>query len=317
MMTIESAELRRIATLYDRLPAAVTVALLGILLTCILLFDAVPLDNLKIWVTYMLTTLAGRSWLWYRFRHAPKLAESLWRWELAFAVGALSSGIGWAALVGPLYPANSPALQTVIVLLLFVTAFTGAILSATSRLAYIAIVVPTLLPAVLRLTASMPTRIVPVVAGAMAIFAVFLLIQRTLYGFAKQNFARGEELELLLAEQETIFESATMGIAVLHGEHIVKCNKRLGELLGRGLRELAAAPVTSHFVSVDEAATFLADSHHEIAAQRPVQGIYRLRRADGSQFWAEFSGRSMGGNLADHSVWLIADVTMRVAQQPK
>lgn len=317
MMSIQSAELRRIATLYDRLPAAVTATLIGVLLAGLFLFNAVPLDNLKIWVTYMLSTLAARTWLWYRFRQTPKLAASLWHWELAFAVGALSSGLGWAALVGPLYPANAPTLQTVMVLFLFITAFTGAVLSATSRLAYIAIVAPTLIPAVLRLTTGMPARVLPLAVGVVALFAVFLIVQRTLHGFAKQNFARGEELELLLAEQEAIFESATMGIAVLRGEHIVKSNKRLGELLGRGLQELAAAPVTSHFVSVDEAATFLADSHHEIAAQRPVQGIYRLRRADGSQFWAEFSGRSMGGNLADHSVWLIADVTMRVANPPQ
>jgi PAS domain S-box-containing protein len=42
--------------------------------------------------------------------------------------------------------------------------------------------------------------------------------------------------------------------------------------------------------------------------------MYRLRRADGSQFWAEFSGRKMAGGTT-HGVWMIADVTLRVARE--
>jgi PAS domain S-box-containing protein len=44
--------------------------------------------------------------------------------------------------------------------------------------------------------------------------------------------------------------------------------------------------------------------------------MYRLRRADGSEFWAEFSGRKMAGGPT-HSVWMIADVTLRVANEQR
>jgi hypothetical protein len=44
--------------------------------------------------------------------------------------------------------------------------------------------------------------------------------------------------------------------------------------------------------------------------------MYRLRHADGGQFWAELSGRKMARGLT-HSVLMIADVTLRVANEQR
>jgi hypothetical protein len=42
----------------------------------------------------------------------------------------------------------------------------------------------------------------------------------------------------------------------------------------------------------------------------------RLKRADGTQFWAELFGRKMPVGMT-HSIWMIADVTLRVANEER
>jgi PAS domain S-box-containing protein len=44
--------------------------------------------------------------------------------------------------------------------------------------------------------------------------------------------------------------------------------------------------------------------------------MYRLRRADGGQFWAEITGRRMSGK-PKRSVWVITDITLLVANQQR
>jgi PAS domain S-box-containing protein len=105
-----------------------------------------------------------------------------------------------------------------------------------------------------------------------------------------------------------------MGIAVIDRKQVVKCNQRLGEMLGRRLQDITSSHLYHHFVSTEEADRFLVDSTTAFDRGQLAQGMYRLRRADGSQFWAELSGRKMAGGIT-HSVWMIADVTLRVASE--
>ena len=103
---------------------------------------------------------------------------------------------------------------------------------------------------------------------------------------------------------------------MIDGSHVVKCNMRLGELLGRRIQDLTASRMDDHFVNLAEATQFLADSNTAFARGRIAHGMYRLKRADGTQFWAELSGRKMPAGTT-HSVWMVADVTMRVANEQR
>ena len=306
------ANVRRIELLFKRLPTSIVATLIGVFLCCIVLFDIVGIEILKGWIAYMLSVAAMRIWIWYMFGKVDRNGEGISRWEWLFAAGAFFSGIGWGALFGPVYPPPThPDAQVFVMMLVLVTAFTGSIFLALSNITFWAFSIPTLLPAlVLGLRVQWPLTI------AACCLAVLILLQRALYHAASDDLQRSADAESLLAEQQAIFESSPMGIAVIDSNCVVKCNARLGELLGRRIAELMSSSFLDHFVSAEEADRFLVDSTSAFEKERLAQGMYRLRHADGSQFWAELSGRKMARGLT-HSVWMIADVTLRVANEQR
>lgn len=310
----DNAEIRRVETLYQRLPSSIVSALIGILVVFFVLFDTIGVGLLKAWSAYMLSTFALRAWLWYMFRNLPHRIDTIRRWEWLFAAGALLTGIGWATLSGPLFPATPGGGQTFVLLLTLAIAFTGSVMIATSNLAFWCFLAPTLFPLIGRYILALPQHpVMPALIG-LACIVVFVIVQLNLHGFACDNLQRATDAESLLAEQQAIFQSSPLGIAVLHGDHIVKSNTRLGELLGHRLQDLTSLTVYEHFVNFDEAQQFLADAKAAFAKGQAMHGMYRLRRADGSEFWAEFSGRPLAGEVPQ-SVWMIADVTLREARR--
>jgi PAS domain S-box-containing protein len=309
----EEAEVRRVELLYERLPSAVVASLVGILLCFVVLFDTIGLDVLKAWAAFMLSMLAVRVWTWYMFGRADRQPTRIRRWEGLFAAGAFFSSLGWGALFGPLYPPTThPDLQVFIFLLTVVVTYNGAVFLAASNVTFWLFIVPIMLPAIIHYTNVLNRQPTWTVAAAMSCVAVLILVQRTLYASSIQNLRRNTEVETLLAEQEAIFDSSPLGIAVIENKHLVKCNARFAELLGRRLQELAGSRIEDHFASIAEAGQFIVDSAAAFDRGLLAQGMYRLRRADGSQIWAEFSGRKMAGGTT-HGIWMIADVTLRVA----
>ena len=311
----EDADVRRIQMLFARLPSSIVAALIGIFLCFVILLDSVRIDLLKAWAVYMLSVFAARIWIWYMFGKADRSGQTIRHWEWAFAVGAMFTGLGWGALFGPLHPpASHPEAHTVLVLLVIVVAFTGAVFLSLSNVTFWLFILPTLVPAMVYYAPILGRQVQWPIIAAVCCAAVLILLQRTLYQSMSENLERSSEAETLLAEQQAIFESSPMGIAVIENRQIVKCNVRLGELLGRRLQDLTASTLQHQFVSTAEAEQFLADSIAAFEKGRVAQGMYRLRRADGTEFWAELSGRRMAGGPS-HSVWMIADVTLRVANE--
>lgn len=309
------AEVRRIELLFSRLPSSAVAGLIGIFLCFVILLDSVRPDLLKAWTVYMLSVYAARIAMWYMFGKAERDSGAMRRWEWTFAIGALFTGMGWAVLFGPLHPPPShPEAQTVIVLLVIIVAFSGAVFLALSNITFWLFVLPTLVPAIAYYSAVLGRQVQWPVTAAVCCVAVLLLLQRTLHRSATDNLARSTEAETLLAEQQAIFDSSPMGIAVLTDKRIVKCNVRLAELLGRRISDLTGASILHYFANAAEAEQFLTDSASAFERGRVADGMYRLHRADGTQFWAELSGRRMAGK-AGYSVWMVSDVTLRVANE--
>ena len=308
------AEIRRVETLYSRLPSATISVLIGILITFAVLFESTSADLLKAWAAFMLSGLGMRVWLWFTFRGAEKTIDSIGRWEWLFVGGVFITSAGWAALSGPLFPAHPYQQILILVMLLMVSAF-GVTLLSTSNIAIWTFLSITLFPIIWRFI-TLQNGYLPVIAGIGCLLAM-AITQRSLYRFAVENLQRSAEAESLVAEQDAIFQSSPMGIAVIQGQELIKCNVRLGELLGHSLADMTTIPFHSHFVNDDEVEQFLADADAAFAKEYAAQGIYRLRRADKSQFWAEIFGRRMPANTGQtgNTVWMIADVTMRVARQ--
>ena len=309
------ANIRRVSMLYARFPSGAVSALIGTLLCFVVLFDSVQLDLIKAWTVYMVSVLAARSWIWYMFGNAELGGQSVRRWEWMFAAGALLTGLGWGALFGPMHPpATHPEARIMIVLLVIVVSFAGAVFLALSNPSFWLFVTAALGPAMVHYLSVLGPRLQWPVTAAVCCIVVLVVLQRTLHRSASTNLERGTEAETLLAEQNAIFESSPLGIAMLDDLRIVKCNVRLAEMLGRRILDLTGTTLQSQFYSPGEASQFLADNTAAFDKGRVAQGMYRLHRADGTQFWAELSGRRMAGD-GKHSVWMIADVTLRVANE--
>ena len=311
----DDAEVRRVEVLFDSLPSSIVVALIGIFLCFLVLFDTAGMETLKVWVAYMLSVLAVRAWVRYMFANADRQIGGVHRWEWLFAFGAFFTSMGWGVLFGPLYPPPThPDAQMFVALMVVITAFTGSVFVALSNITFWLFIIPTLSPAIFHYASTLGVEAQWPITAAACCIAVFIIVQRTLYRSSTDSLQRSTEAELLLAEQQAIFDSSPMGIAVIHDTHVVKCNGRLAELLGSRVQDLTRTRIDHHFVSKEEAVQFLADTITAFEKGRLAQGMYRLRRNDGTQFWAELSGRRMAGGVG-HSVWMIADVTLRVANE--
>jgi PAS domain S-box-containing protein len=311
----DGAEIRRVELLYDSLPSGIIAVLIGVFLCFLVLFGKTDLNLLKGWATYMLSVLGVRAWIWYMFGKAEHQRHIVGRWEWLFALGALLTGIGWGALFGPLYPlVPYPDVQMFIALMVVITGFTGSVFVALSNITFWLFIIPTLSPAIAHYVFSFGGQAQwPIVAAASCI-AVFIIVQRALYRSATGRLQRSTEAETLLSEQQAIFDSSPMGIAVISNKRVLKCNSRLGELLGYRIQDLTGSRIDSHFSGDAEADQFLADSSRAFEKGQVAQGMYRLRRANGTQLWAEFSGRRMPGGETS-GVWMISDVTLRVANE--
>ena len=313
----DDAEVRRVELLYERLPSGMVAVLTGVLLCFVVLFETISLNVLKAWTAYMLSIVAVRMWTWYMFGRTERHVTLMRRWEGLFAIGAFFTGLGWGALFGPLYPPHSqPDLQVFIFLLILAVGFNGAVYLAASHVTFWLFTLPVMLPAILHFSDLLNREPRWTVAASTAALGMLVLVQRTLYGWSTRNLQRSSVAESLLAEQEAIFESSPLGIAVIENKQLVKCNARLAEMLGRRIQELEGSRVEEHFANAAEAAQFIVDSGKAFERGNQAQGMYRLRRADDTQFWAEFSGRRMAGATA-HAVWMIADVSLRVARERK
>lgn len=304
----------RVDALYRRMPTALVSVLIAVLLCFIFLLESAGDKAIKAWTAYMLSIVALRAWLWFVRGSENFAAGQPRRWEIAAAGGALFTGIGWAMLYGPLYPVGPyPESRHFVELMTVAVVFSAIINNSSSTLNSLAIVVPTLAPAFVRswdAGAGFYHGNVPMLA---TILAIALLLQRNLASLEIDNLRRRIESEELLAEQLAIFESASLGIALLQEGRILKCNRRLGELLGWRLRDLASLPLATHFVAPAELQRLLDESAAAFARNHAYQGVCRLRRADGSEFWAELSGHALAtGDL--RSVWMVADVTMQAGR---
>lgn len=307
-------ERRRIEALFERLPANVVSLLLGVLLVFSFMLPHAPEALLKAWAAFMLTTIAVRGWVWHLFRTSVIPLEELPRWEWGYSIGMLLTAVGWSMLCGPLFPSD-PGLQGFILLLCIIVAFSGMVFASVSVPAFLLFIVPTIVPAMIRYVLLNSNAPLMAYVGVAVCLSVLLMVHRTLHNFSMQLMYKQAEAEHLLAEQNAIFQSTSLAIAIFSEGHVVKCNQRMGELFGRNLQSLYQLHAAQLFAQPHEAERLIELGTQELDAGRTVHSIERMRRGDGSEFWAELSGRRMIGGEGTRSVWLIDDVTMRKGRE--
>ncbi|OGB45955.1 MAG: hypothetical protein A3F76_08430 [Burkholderiales bacterium RIFCSPLOWO2_12_FULL_65_40] len=119
-----------------------------------------------------------------------------------------------------------------------------------------------------------------------------------------------DALRLANEEQQAIFDSAGAGMVLMKDRTIVRCNRRMDEMLGYAYGEQIGKPTRMWYP--DEAS-------YELVGREGYKAVWRgdtdvreqlLVRKDGSTFWARMSARAV--DTADHSkgtVSIIEDTT--------
>lgn len=121
-----------------------------------------------------------------------------------------------------------------------------------------------------------------------------------------------QKLVLQAAHEElrTIFDSSTVGIGLVHGRIVQRCNRKLEEIFGYAPGELNQQSTRLWYIddaSFERSGNLIAE---QLAQGRDYQFDIELRRKDGSRFWARLNGRSLStATLQGAVLGMIEDIT--------
>lgn len=122
-----------------------------------------------------------------------------------------------------------------------------------------------------------------------------------------------KKLRSTLAERETILENSLVGIAFLTQDHRFRwSNRAMARIFG--MRRGPAAPPSweALFPSKQAYEHAVQDIADHMRKGRDYQSEMRLRRIDGSLFWAAVSGKAVdAADAAQGTVWTVMDITQR------
>lgn len=121
---------------------------------------------------------------------------------------------------------------------------------------------------------------------------------------------RTAELAAVNKEQNSIFETAGVGIVLMRDRIIVRCNHQLEEIFGYGPGELAGRPTRVWYP--DEEAYLIGGTpvYAQLARGETHHRSQQLIRRDGSLFWARISCRAFDiKNPLQGAVAIIEDIT--------
>lgn len=304
-----NVEIERIRALFDTTTSSLVSIVVGVILVFLVLWSPANAPLLKPWASLMMSTVALRGCLWLLFRASHLELATARRWEWGYALAMCTTGIAWGLLSGPIYP-NTPGEQVFVLVLTIITAFSAAIYSATSRLAFVLFAVPTVVPSLLQyLLSQSDGYLAPGLLASAGCSIVLMNVHHALYRFAIKQLRHSAETEALLAEQEAIFQTVTAGIAIVRNGKAIKCNTRLGEILGRSLKDIQSIAITETLASADDADTIRAAAQKTLMDGKLFQAQLRMRRGNGSEFYADISGRRMSNNHRGDVIWLIGEAS--------
>jgi diguanylate cyclase (GGDEF)-like protein/PAS domain S-box-containing protein len=117
-------------------------------------------------------------------------------------------------------------------------------------------------------------------------------------------------LQRALREQQTLLDSAGVGIVFLRQRCVVRCNQRYAEIFGYDHPEELNELTTETFYPSREAFRDLGRAAYPVLAQGETYRVERpLRRRDGTLFWGSLTGRLINPqDTSEGSIWIVDDI---------
>ncbi|HEY4067206.1 MAG TPA: PAS domain-containing protein, partial [Burkholderiaceae bacterium] len=279
---------------------------------------------LGLWVAAMFAVLARETRVNFAYFRSDALSRRSPRWEQRLGPAALLFGLLWAALPLLTMP-DRPALEAVMVITL-----AGVM---TSTLAALGISGPAfrayVVPSVLGLTLAYLVRggVEHLLLGALALLYLFFLIvaQRMVEDrFVEQVLAQMRNDELVaqlrqtdaalnksLAEHQLLFDLASVGIAEVRDERIVRANAQLLNMLGHDAAALLGESIAILY-PVAPGGEELRKLRDSLARGLTIERDVQVRRRDGSLLWVALASRAIDPARADGALIVVfTDITDR------
>jgi len=298
-------------------PAAGGAIIVGALLIAFWLRHAVPPERLLPWLGAML--LLGSA----RFAFAGLLERRFdgthfAAWEGSYTALAGLSGFAWGCLAWlPVVDPEHNRLFVIVVVLFCILLVSASTLVASSR-ALAAFGIALALPLLARTFTIGGELALLFSTGLLVMAGVILVAVRAHRRSLLAALVGRNEVATLLRQQRVIFESAGEGIVFLRPrpDYVVSCNRRFAELFGYPLTDMAGMPPWHWHPDREQWKSLVTASLPELVAGRAYHGVYRLRRADGSQFWGDVTGMAVAGSdLSAGTVWVVSDITGKRAAE--
>lgn len=119
-----------------------------------------------------------------------------------------------------------------------------------------------------------------------------------------------------LAEQRAILDNAVVGIIHLQNRTFLWANQRAEQMLGRSSEDLRGQSTQVIYDRPEDFERVGREGYPALARGEHYQTECPLRRADGSTFWADLSGKMVEPNDVEGvSIWIIQDVSEKRAAQ--
>ena len=137
----------------------------------------------------------------------------------------------------------------------------------------------------------------------------------TIWIIADRSEARqqADRLQQALQENQAIFDRAALGMVVLQGRSIVRCNPQLEAMFGYQPGEMVGTSTRGWYTSDEQfrwVGRFLYAALNESGS---VTHELEMQRRDGTTFWVRMTGRRLGDSspILGGSLWLLEDVSDR------
>ncbi len=118
------------------------------------------------------------------------------------------------------------------------------------------------------------------------------------------------ELRKAASEQRAIFDAASIGIAVIDEERVLRANARADVMLGYAPGQQVGQPTRSWFANVSDHDHLVAHGYPTLARGEVYQRTFPMNRANGELFWASISAKIIDEtDPRKGAVVMITDVT--------
>lgn len=128
---------------------------------------------------------------------------------------------------------------------------------------------------------------------------------------------RAQEAYLaVLAEESLVLDTLPVGVAFVERRTILRCNRRLEQMLGYAPGEMQGKPTRVWFASDEQWDAVGEEAYRRLASGEIVEGDTKLARRDGTRCWCRALGRSLDpASPQESAIFVFSDASERIAAE--